>query len=272
MNTLNQGVVNTNQRFVHEEDKVDDGRHNRLVIDKLNPAIGPLGGRWDCKTDDEIGLRGVYFYGRLYNLVYDLLFTGGEEDLGSVVVGVSRPFNEYAEELSDAICASLLASCLHKVDISVSIQKRFDGTLKRERRGMLMFTSISYFCDDVERLLRDLFGDIDGEQMDSVLGSVLVITRSFICCTRKDLSQEDINAQQVDWGLYAIDVPDGYDYWGMAWKAQADLAVRVRGVLENPSAFSKYTVEFANRFSEHFSGEYEWRGEAEVVGEAGHSV
>ena len=48
------------------------------------------------------------------------------------------------------------ASHLDTFDPKLSVQYRFDGTLKRQTKGMQDLTSLSLFRNDVERLLRDL--------------------------------------------------------------------------------------------------------------------
>ena len=144
---------------------------------------------------------------------------------------------------------------MNSFDPALSIQHQFGGTLKREKKGMQDFTSLSLFRDDVECLLRDLYGDIDSEALDSVLYAVFTVVGAFTKYARADLGKEHNDAVDLDYML-GIGVPDGYGISGSDWRggmrAKFDLIVRAYEVLANPSAFSEYTVEFAKRFGEHW--------------------
>jgi hypothetical protein len=154
-----------------------------------------------------------------------------------------------------AIDAAIFASSLNALDPSISIQNRFDGILRRQKKGLQEVTSLSLFRDDIERLLRDLYGDIEGDALDDVLRAVLRIVWEFTRWVRPDLYREHENARVWDY-IRGIGVPDGCsfsrsDYW-TAHAALDDLRARVREVRNNPSAFGKYTVEFATRHVEEF--------------------
>jgi hypothetical protein len=137
-----------------------------------------------------------------------------------------------------------------------SLQRSGSGELAAEKKGMQDFTSLSLFTDDVERLLRDLYGDSDGEAMDRIRRAVFVITAEFTQHLRKDLWEEHNNACAIDYML-GIGVPDGYGISGgdhrRANKASYDLAVRIRAVHSNPTAFSKYTIEFVKVLDEQWN-------------------
>jgi hypothetical protein len=78
---------------------------------------------------------------------------------------------------------------------------------------------------------------------------------AFTKYARADLYKEHDDAVNFDYTL-GIGVPEGYGISGSDWRrgmrAKFDLIVRAYDVRANPSAFSKYTVEFAKRFGEHW--------------------
>jgi hypothetical protein len=108
--------------------------------------------------------------------------------------------------------------------------------------------AFALFRDDIECLLRDLYGDIDSEALERALGAVLTIVKEFTQFVRKYLWQEHLDAMNWDY-IWGIGLPEGYCISGSdhrrAMKAIDDLRILAREVSENPSAFSKYTVEFA---------------------------
>ena len=144
---------------------------------------------------------------------------------------------------------------MNSFDPALSIEHKFGGTLKREKKGMHDLTSLSLFCDDVECLLRDLYGDIESEALDSVLYAVFSIVKAFMRYARADLCKEHSDAVDLDY-MFGIGVPEGHGISGSDWRrgrrAKFDLIVRAYDVLANQSAFSEYTVEFAKRFGEHW--------------------
>jgi len=103
--------------------------------------------------------------------------------------------------------------------------------------------------DDVERLLRDLYGESDNEAIDRVRSAVFVIVRGFAEHLRKDVEQEHRDAEDIDCAN-GIGVPEGYGVSGSdhrkANKACDELLIRARAVRANPTAFSKYTLEFVD--------------------------
>jgi hypothetical protein len=66
------------------------------------------------------------------------------------------------------IFVAIRSSKLNAIDPMVSIQNRFYGNLKRREDGLQAFTSLSLFRDDVERLLRDIYGDVRAVQRSVV--------------------------------------------------------------------------------------------------------
>jgi hypothetical protein len=139
------------------------------------------------------------------------------------------------------------------LDPALSVQHKFGGKLKREKIGMRDFTSLSLFVDDVECLLRDIYGESDNEAIDRVRNAVFVIVEQFTKYLRKDLWREHHDAQNIDY-VCGIGLPEGYgllgsDHW-RARKSANDLALRARTVRVNPTSFSKYTVEFVKALDE----------------------
>ena len=98
------------------------------------------------------------------------------------------------------------ASHLNTLDAALSIQHRFNGELKREKVGWQDFTSLSLFADDVERLLRDLYGEVDHIAVNRLRQAVLWIVEEFTKFVRKDLWQEHRNAEAVDY-MCGIGIP-----------------------------------------------------------------
>jgi hypothetical protein len=229
------------QRFVLDED--------RYVIDSLNPG-GQKGCHHEGSPENQSCLRERVLMARLGKLVGDLIINlqPENEDAGG---NKYKPFNIERHSIWWAICVAIRSSQLNALDSSVSIENKFDGKLKNRKNGMQEFTSLSLFRDDVERLLRDLYGDIDSETLDQVLCAVFTIVQEFTRYVRKDLWQEHHDAVNFDYAG-GIGVPEGYAISGSEWRcgmiAIDNLRVRAREVRKNPAAFSKYTVEFMGGF------------------------
>jgi hypothetical protein len=233
------------ERFVLDE--------KRNVIDTLNPTER----KGYCHVDtpeDQGHLRERALMVRLAELVDDLIVNLEPEQMDQRG-NTYRPFNNESRSIWHAIYCAIMASRLNTLEPAMSIKNRFDGTLKRRRTGLQAFTSLSLFRDDVERLLRDLYGDIEGDELDGVLNAIFVIIKEFTQYVRKDLWQEHQDAMDWDY-IWGIGLPDGYNLsgsdHGRAREALANLRVDVREVRRNPSAFSKYTIEFATRHVEEF--------------------
>jgi hypothetical protein len=167
-----------------------------------------------------------------------------------------QPFNQEGSTIRGLVFDAIKASHLNSFDPALSIHCKFGGTLKREKKGMRDFTSLSLFRDDVECLLRDLYGDIESEALDSVLYAVDSIVGAFTRYARADLCEEYRDAVDLDYML-GIGLPKecggihGGDLY-RGGRAKLNLMVRAYEVFAGPSAFSKYTVEFAKYFGEHW--------------------
>jgi hypothetical protein len=164
-----------------------------------------------------------------------------------------QPCNEEGRAIELAILDAIRASHLNTFDPALSVQHKIDGKLRRpEKRTHMDLTSLWLFRDDVESLLRDLYGDLESEALDRLLRAVFRIVQEFTRYVRPDLCKEHEDALSLDWML-GIDKPKGYDpdfHRGMA--AKVDLFRRVCEVNAKPSAFSKYTIEFANLFAQRW--------------------
>jgi hypothetical protein len=142
---------------------------------------------------------------------------------------------------------------LNTFDVAISIKHKFDGKLRRQKKGSQDFTSLALFRDDVECLLRDLYGDVESDALDSIVEAVFHIADEFTEYVLPDLCEEHQDAVDLDYML-GIGVPEqgsigsGEHYRGMA--AKLSLILRVYEVQQEPSAFSDYTIDFANRFNQ----------------------
>jgi hypothetical protein len=229
-----------NQRFVLNE--------NRDVIDMFNPD-GPKGYCHEGSPESQIYLRESILSVRLGKLVDDLIIIQPDQ---------KSPGGELCYErhsILRPLWAAILASSLNTLTPSMSVHEVSTKNL-RQKEGWQAFTSLSRFRDDVERLLRDMYGDTDSEALDRILYAAFAIVEEFARYIRKDLWQEHKDAMDFDY-IYWINVPEGYDLGGTELRrglmACDNLKVRAREVLKDPTAFSKYTVQFANEWEE--SGE-----------------
>jgi hypothetical protein len=104
-------------------------------------------------------------------------------------------------------------------------------------------------------LLRDLYGDVESEALDSSLRAVFLIVEQFAKFVRPDLWKEHSDAEDLDY-MFGIGVPDGCGIsggeCGRGMAAKFYLILRVYEVQQEPSAFSDYTIDFANRFSQQW--------------------
>ena len=158
-----------------------------------------------------------------------------------------QPFSEDRHAVCWAVLSAINASHLNTFDPKLSVQHKFDGTLKRKKVGVQDYTSIALFGEDVERLLRDLYGDLEGEAITGICNAVLGITEQFVRYVRPDLWEEHRCAKNYDY-MFAIGVPEGcglgYSEWAAGMRAADELRERVRTVGSNPQSFGEYTHEF----------------------------
>jgi len=228
-----------NQRFILNE--------REEIIDKLNPGGDPI--PYEGDFEDDKRLRELVFQARLRELMGRLF-------------GPSKFY--FYRKICLAFEMVIHASHLNTLDPALAIQNRFDGTLKRKKRGLSDFTSLSLFIDDVERLLRDLYGDVEGEAIERGRYSLWSILKSFVgvvlgdsveCNVRDGFCMEYDIAIEYDEASGFIEPPEGYPHYPIddeLMENVCSLADRVSEVLKNPSAFSEYTVEFAKYFAGRF--------------------
>src|SRR5215467_324397 len=105
-----------------------------------------------------------------------------------------KPYNEESFAILWAMLATIRASHLNMFDPALSIQHKFDGKLRRQKKHTQDFTSLALFRDDVECLLRDLYGDLESDALDSVLRAVFRVVEQFGKFVRLDLSKEHRDA------------------------------------------------------------------------------
>ena len=225
----------------------------RNVIDAVNPANSGKGYKGQGGPEDERHLRDFVLQRCLSEIIKKLLIDvrpapqhrSGEQ---------YQPFEERSA-VQTAILYAIRASHLNTFDPALSIQHKFDGKLKRRKKHTQDLTSLALLRDDVECLLRDLYGDLESEAVDSVVLAVLRIVEGFTRCVRPNLLKEQEDAEDLDY-TFGIGVPEGCGisgsdcYRGRA--AKLSLIHRVREVNAKLSSFSEYTIEFANLFAQRW--------------------
>jgi hypothetical protein len=218
------------------------------IFDVLNPANDGRGHYFDDDPKDEMHLRECVLRRRMSHLVDDLIINNNPtEDLPTG--DKYQPYCEVRHTIWWAIFMAIRASHLNTLDVGLSLQHRFSGELKREKLGWQNWTSLSLFVDDVERVLRDLFGETENEAIDRTRHAIFTIVEEFTKYLRNDIWQEHCDAENVDY-MCGIGVPEGYGIGGSDHRAghaaAGNLELRARAVRANPEAFGKYTVEFVN--------------------------
>jgi hypothetical protein len=238
--------MSVNCRFALDE--------KRYVIDAVNVANSGKGYCHEGDPEDDKYLRERVLMIRLSEMIEKLIVNlrpmqklpSGEE---------YKPFNEESHSIWMAAFHTIKASHLDTFDPAMCIQHKFDGKLTRQKKGTQDFTSLALFRDDVECLLRDLYSDVESDALDSIVWAVFRVVESFTEYVRPDLWKEHQDANHLD-RLDGIGVPEGYGTGSGEWRrgmaAQIYLILRVYEVQQEPSAFSDYTIDFANRFSQQW--------------------
>jgi hypothetical protein len=225
--------MSTNCRFTLDE--------NRYVIDTLNPANSGNGCCCDGDPEDDRYLRECVLMVSLSGVIKKLIIN-------------LEPMQESLALRT--MLYTIRASHLNTFDPALSIQHRFGGKLRRQKEHTQDLTSLALFRDDVECLLRDLYGDVESEALDILAVALLRIVQQFARYVRPDLWKEHQNAEDLDFDVFGIGVPDGYGFGGSDYRhamaARAGLINRVREVNANPSGFSEYTIEFAKLFGQQW--------------------
>ena len=172
--------MNANQRFLSK-------RAGGSWI-RLDPSAKHLVECYSLEgfPDDEIHLREQVLWRRLDNLVRALIINTNPTE--KLPTGEEyQPFCEESRSISLALHQLIKASRLNTLDVTLSMQDRFDGVLKGDKVGLQDFTSLPLFVDDAERLLRDLYGESDNEAINRVRDAVSWIVEEFTKYLRKDL-------------------------------------------------------------------------------------
>ena len=226
----------------------------RYVIDLLNPANSGKGYCHEGAPEDDKYLRERVLMVRLGAMLRKLIINlrpmkklpSGEE---------YEPENEESFAIWLTMLDTISASHLNTFDPVLSIQHKFDGKLRRQKKHTQDFTSLALFRDDVECLLRDLYGDVESEALDSILRAMFRIVEQFAKFVRPDLWKEHSEGEDLDY-MFGIGVPEGYGISGSDWRrgmaAKFSLIHRVREVNANLSTVSEYTIEFAKLFVERW--------------------
>ena len=231
---------NKNQRFsLCAED---------YIVDELNSINNGKGHYFPGDPDDEMYLRECVLRRRVSDLMHHLITNNNP--MRTLPNGEwYQPSCDEDHSLWWPIFTTIKASHLNTLPVALSIQHRFGGDLNRKNIGWQQSTSLSRFVDDVEHLLRDLYGEGNIGALDRVREAVFVIVEELTRYLRKDLWQEHQNAVMVDY-MCGIGVPEGCGISGSDHRrglcAAEDLELRARTVRANPEAFSKYTVQFVN--------------------------
>lgn len=207
---------------------------NRCVIDKLNPENNGKVHCGETEPEDDAHLRTLLLSPCLCKPL-SRLFVRKRKNV----------FHEDKHSLEWMIIFTIKASHLNQLDPLLSMRHPFCGKLKRRKEGMRSFTSISLFLDDVERILRDLYGDINSNSLNDVLEAVRMIVKEFARYFRPDLKSEYDDAEAIDLRV-GINRPEEYggvsgSEAGYALMAAETLAIRAIQVKANPDAYCRYT-------------------------------
>jgi hypothetical protein len=155
--------------------------------------------------------------------------------------------------------------------VQISLQNPFKGKLKHRKTEMRELTSISLFIDDVERLLRDLYGDIDGDDLNDVVNAIRSTVERLATYVLPDLAEEYNMATVVDMGAgRGLDPGDGVSSRMVRDSVEPaeTLILRARKVLFAESDYGRYTASFAKALKEYWPAVQEWRPLAKTVPEA----
>jgi hypothetical protein len=214
---------------------------NCYVIDKAYPASR---GKYKYRVDPSYSdseIRGT------------ILWQGIRRLLRKLIVGCGA--SEIRLHLGYMLVAAIDASQLGALDPLLALQHPFNGKLRR-KEGMADYTSISLFIRDVERLLRELYGDLGRAEFDIALYAIRQIVVAFITFVRPDLAAEYNDADNIDLRM-GIRRPE--EFGGVsgsehreAMMAARVLAVRKLQVAFNPTAYARYTLRFVKALNKYW--------------------
>ena len=174
------------------------------------------------------------FYRRLDQLVSRLFPDNGSKEL-----------TESKELLGTLIECTFKACQLNKRDPVLATWYPFHGKVEFDKEEMTNYTSIVRFMYDIEALLRELYGDVDGDDLVELLDAIDTIVVEFTRYATPDLYQEHRDAYEY-----------GYD---QAWIAAPALANRAMQVTVNPDAYGWYTRKFVKALEKHWPSLISWR-------------
>src|SRR6516165_7220174 len=241
--------MSINCRFALDEE--------RYVIDAVNVAnSGKAYHSHECGPDDDKHLRQCILQMHLEQMI-DKLIRNSRPEQNLPFASRNGSFGMWwaSHAIFRAMLVTINASHLNTFDPALSVQHKFDGKLKRQKKHTQDFTSLALFRDDVECLLRDLYGDVESDALDSVLRAMFRIVEQFAKFVRPDLWKEHSEGEDLDY-MFGIGVPEGYGISGSDWRrgmaAKFSLIHRVREVNANLSTVSEYTIEFAKLFVERW--------------------
>jgi hypothetical protein len=230
---------------------VDD---KRWVIDRANRANSRLYRIHISEAGDEEHLRESVLLVRLEGLLGKL---HGPSAPKRNKRGRKRRRFEKALWVLRGVLIAVGASHMSQQSAARSPHHRFNDQLRRENGHFGGITSLALFFDDIELLLRDLYGDFD----QSAASAVRYALHTVLCwCLRrslpKDIWKEHWDARTIDHGWYGVglDPGDGIST-NSVWQADEaanDLARRIRAFRANPKAYSKYTHQFVHILDERW--------------------
>jgi hypothetical protein len=236
--------MSTNCRFALDE--------KRMIIDTVNVANSGKFYFYKGDLENDKHLRERVLQMRLRELVDKLIINlrPMQESWGREY----KPQNEEADAIQWALLATIMASHLNTFDPALSVQHKFDGKLRRQKEHTQHFTSLALFRDDVECLLRDLYGDLESETLN-IAWTVFRIVQQFTKYVRPDLWKEHEDAIDLDY-MFGIGVPEecaiSHRDCHRGSEAKRRLMHRACEVNAKLSTFSEYTIEFAKLFAQRW--------------------
>jgi hypothetical protein len=211
------------------------------IIDNLNPQNSGKYYYPDAKESD-FEFRRHILWGRLEDLVRKL------------IVGPNA--RKIRNSLVEMLIAVIEVSQLNTLDPLMSIQHPFKDKLHRKQE-IRDYTSLMLFIRDVERVLRDLYGDLG--EVDRAVYAISQIVRNVIAFVRPDLAAEyddADNAETIYYRCLRTDMRDGEDASsseaGVVSISAMVLAVRSLQVKSDPSRYCHYTLKFVKALDKYW--------------------
>jgi hypothetical protein len=171
--------------------------------------------------------------------------------------GRKRERKAFSNQLGSLFFSIIQASQLNRHDVRLSLKNNFRGKLRHRKTELQEFTSIALFMDDVERLLRDMYGDINSDALTDLVWAMTSMTRALSCHLLPDLEAEHEAACCADMGAGRALLPEERVTTRMVRdgiEAAEILIGRVRTVLSAQSEYGRYTVGFANALNKYWTG------------------